>query len=65
MYYTINFLYAFQTQFMCAMGKPTPGAKLVTPRFSRHFSFLCIDEFDEDTLRVIFSKIMLWHLDTR
>ncbi|XP_063529439.1 dynein axonemal heavy chain 7-like [Cydia strobilella] len=52
-------------QFMCAMGKPTPGAKLITPRFSRHFNFLCIDEFDDETLRVIFNRIMAWHLDTR
>lgn len=50
---------------MCAMGKPTPGAKLVTPRFSRHFSFFCIDEFDDETLQVIFGRVMLWHLDTR
>uniref|UniRef100_A0A2A4JQR8 Dynein axonemal heavy chain 7 n=1 Tax=Heliothis virescens TaxID=7102 RepID=A0A2A4JQR8_HELVI len=52
-------------QFMCAMGKPMPGAKIITPRFSRHFSFFCIDEFDDETLQVIFSRIMLWHLDTR
>ncbi|XP_041972117.1 dynein axonemal heavy chain 7 isoform X2 [Aricia agestis] len=58
-------LHLLDVQFMCAMAKPTPGAKLVTPRFSRHFSFFCIDEFDDETLRVIFGKIMLWHLDTR
>ncbi|KAJ8726572.1 hypothetical protein PYW07_001270 [Mythimna separata] len=52
-------------QFMCAMGKPMPGAKIITPRFSRHFAFFCIDEFDDETLQVIFSRIMLWHLDTR
>ncbi|CAH0726011.1 unnamed protein product, partial [Brenthis ino] len=58
-------MHLVDVQFMCAMGKPTPGAKLVTPRFSRHFSFFCIDEFDDDTLKVIFGRIMLWHLDTR
>ncbi|XP_047987651.1 dynein axonemal heavy chain 7-like [Leguminivora glycinivorella] len=58
-------MHLIDVQFMCAMGKPTPGAKLITPRFSRHFNFLCIDEFDEDTLKVIFNRIMLWHLDTR
>ncbi|XP_026726846.1 dynein heavy chain 7, axonemal [Trichoplusia ni] len=58
-------MHLIDVQFMCAMGKPTPGAKLVTPRFSRHFCFFCIDEFDEETLQVIFSRIMLWHLDTR
>lgn len=50
---------------MCAMGKPMPGAKIITPRFSRHFAFFCIDEFDDETLQTIFSRIMLWHLDTR
>ncbi|XP_045510942.1 dynein axonemal heavy chain 7 [Colias croceus] len=58
-------MHLIDVQFMCAMGKPTPGAKLVTPRFSRHFSFFCIDEFDDETLQVIFGRIMLWHLDTR
>lgn len=47
------------------MSKPIPGTKVITPRFTRHFGFLCIDEFDDPTLMVIFSKIMLWHLDTR
>ncbi|XP_049887204.1 dynein axonemal heavy chain 7-like [Pectinophora gossypiella] len=58
-------MHLIDVQFMCAMGKPTPGAKLITPRFTRHFSFLCIDEFDDDTLKVIFCRIMLWHLDCR
>ncbi|XP_028155786.1 dynein heavy chain 7, axonemal [Ostrinia furnacalis] len=58
-------MHLIDVQFFCAMGKPTPGAKLVTPRFSRHFSFFCIDEFDDETLKVIFGRIMLWHLDTR
>ncbi|CAB3230574.1 unnamed protein product [Arctia plantaginis] len=58
-------MHLIDVQFMCAMGKPMPGAKLITPRFTRHFSFFCIDEFDEETLMCIFSRIMLWHLDTR
>ncbi|KAI5631027.1 dynein heavy chain and region d6 of dynein motor domain-containing protein [Phthorimaea operculella] len=58
-------MYLVDVQFMCAMGKPTPGAKLITPRLSRHFSFLCIDEFDDMTLKVIFSRIMMWHIDNR
>ncbi|CAH2067322.1 unnamed protein product, partial [Iphiclides podalirius] len=62
---TNDAMHLIDVQFMCAMGKPTPGAKLVTPRFTRHFNFLCIDEFEDDTLKVIFSRIMLWHLDTR
>ncbi|GBP05920.1 Dynein heavy chain 7, axonemal [Eumeta japonica] len=58
-------MHLIDVQFMCAMGKPTPGSKLITPRFSRHFSFFCIDEFDDETLKIIFGKILFWHLDTR
>ncbi|CAH0557250.1 unnamed protein product [Brassicogethes aeneus] len=52
-------------QFMCAMCPPGGGGNTVTQRFSRHFNHVCIDEFQEDVLVNIFSKIMLWHLDTR
>ncbi|KAF5288993.1 hypothetical protein FQA39_LY03872 [Lamprigera yunnana] len=51
-------------QFMCAMGPPSSG-NTVTPRFSRHFNHVVIDEFSEGVMINIFSKIMLWHLDTR
>lgn len=50
-------------QFVCAMAPP--GANTVSPRFARHFNHICIDEFDDNVLITIFSKIMLWHLDTR
>ncbi|KAJ8926978.1 hypothetical protein NQ314_020603 [Rhamnusium bicolor] len=52
-------------QLMCAMCPPGGGGNTITPRFSRHFNHVCIDEFQENTLINIFSKIMLWHLDTR
>ncbi|CAH1130366.1 unnamed protein product [Ceutorhynchus assimilis] len=52
-------------QFMCAMCPPGGGGNTITQRFSRHFNHLCIDEFEDGTLINIFSKIMLWHLDTR
>lgn len=52
-------------QIMCAMLAPRFSSKSVTPRFLRHFNILSIDEFDNETLRFIFSKIVLWHLDAR
>uniref|UniRef100_A0A1A9WZZ0 Dynein axonemal heavy chain 7 n=1 Tax=Glossina brevipalpis TaxID=37001 RepID=A0A1A9WZZ0_9MUSC len=51
-------------QMICAMGPPSTG-NTVTQRFQRHFNVLAIDEFNDDILRAIFSKIVLWHLDTR
>ncbi|KAM7353017.1 dynein heavy chain at 36C isoform 1-T1 [Cochliomyia hominivorax] len=51
-------------QMICAMGPPSTG-NTVTPRFQRHFNVLSIDEFNDDILKTIFSKIVLWHLDTR
>lgn len=51
-------------QILCAMGPPSTG-NTVTPRFQRHFNVIAIDEFNEDLLKAIFNKIVLWHLDTR
>ncbi|KAK9511585.1 hypothetical protein O3M35_000215 [Rhynocoris fuscipes] len=51
-------------QFVTAMDPPS-GGKSVTPRFWRHMNIFVINEFGDDTMVTIFSKIMLWHLDTR
>ena len=47
------------------MGPYSQGGNVLTPRFLRHFNILCIDEFDDTVMIHIFSKIILWHLDTR
>ena len=46
------------TQVCCAMGPPGGGRNGTTPRFLRHFSLLCVDSFDDDTLTLIFSTIV-------
>lgn len=50
---------------LCAMAPPVRGGKDVTPRFKRHFVVLTISEFEDEVMTTIFSKIVLWHLDTR
>ncbi|XP_069698472.1 dynein axonemal heavy chain 7 [Periplaneta americana] len=52
-------------QLMCGMGPVSQGGNVITPRFWRHFNLLCIDEFEDAIMIHIFSKMMLWHLDTR
>lgn len=51
-------------QFICSMSSEN-HSNYISPRFKRHFHLLGIDEFQDETLRHIFSKIILWHLDTR
>ncbi|XP_020293119.1 dynein heavy chain 7, axonemal-like [Pseudomyrmex gracilis] len=53
-----------EIQLMCAMAPPSVS-KDVTPRFKRHFFVLTISEFEDNVMITIFSKIVLWHLDTR
>ncbi|XP_043799961.1 dynein axonemal heavy chain 7-like isoform X2 [Apis laboriosa] len=52
-------------QLMCAMDRPYRGGKDVTPRFKRHMVVLAISEFEDEVMFTIFSKIFLWHLETR
>ena len=40
-------------------------SNMLSERFSRHFNILNIDLFADATITSIFSRIVLWHLDTK
>ncbi|CAB0039603.1 unnamed protein product [Trichogramma brassicae] len=61
----ITALKLIELQLMCAMSPPVSGGKDVTMRFKRHFFVTTISDFSDDVMIAIFSKIILWHLDTR
>ncbi|XP_017763577.1 PREDICTED: dynein heavy chain 7, axonemal-like [Eufriesea mexicana] len=60
-----NMIKLIDVHLMCAMAPPYRGGRDVTPRFKRHFVILTISEFEDEVMSMIFSKIILWHLDTR
>eukprot|EP00614_Pseudopedinella_elastica_P018404 CAMPEP_0172648382 /NCGR_PEP_ID=MMETSP1068-20121228/241239_1 /TAXON_ID=35684 /ORGANISM="Pseudopedinella elastica, Strain CCMP716" /LENGTH=2530 /DNA_ID=CAMNT_0013462701 /DNA_START=4 /DNA_END=7593 /DNA_ORIENTATION=- len=47
-----------------AMGPPGGGRNQITPRLMRHFNFLCLEDFNNATLELIFETITTWYFDS-
>lgn len=41
------------------------GCNPISPRFMRHFNVISVNKSSDETMKSIFSKIIMWHLDTR
>jgi dynein heavy chain len=52
------------TMIVAAMGTPGGGKSFITPRFQRHFNIIAFANFDENSMKTIFSSILKWHFRT-
>lgn len=52
-------------QVIGAMRPPDGSNSMLSERFIRHFNTLNVDLFADKTISAIFSRIVLWHLDTK
>eukprot|EP01022_Parablepharisma_sp_SALTPOND_P023040 TRINITY_DN476_c0_g1_i1.p1 TRINITY_DN476_c0_g1~~TRINITY_DN476_c0_g1_i1.p1 ORF type:complete len:4333 (+),score=667.47 TRINITY_DN476_c0_g1_i1:7842-20840(+) len=55
------FMLIKETLLIAAMGEPGGGRTFITPRFQRHFNVIAFAEFDDNTMKKIFSKILDWY----
>jgi dynein heavy chain len=54
--------YIQDVQLVSAMGPPGGGRNVVTPRFTRHYNLITVNEFSDETLKRIFSTVMTTYL---
>ena len=48
-------------QLMCAQGPPGGGRNMVSQRFSRHLHHVAVNEFAEETNKLIYRRVLDWH----
>ncbi|XP_059098400.1 dynein axonemal heavy chain 7-like [Tigriopus californicus] len=54
-----------EMQVSGALRPPDGSSKSLSNRFIRHFNVVNVDQINDDVAVSIFSRIVLWHLDTR
>ena len=53
------------TMVIAAMKPSNEEQKQMSKRFMRHFNTVYVDHFQDSTITAIFSRLVLWHLDTK